>query len=277
MKGTGAYGANEQRVRNSLRRVERELDKVHAERDALAARVVAVEGAFRHIHDGTGPDDICAKCGLDLWDDIHIRVRKTAVTVDELEAILNEDGQASVEIEPDGTMVKFTEDAPAPPQGECGTKLTPDAMRALGVEPPEEMTEREKGERVEELAKKITAALAAPAPEEKWEPTLPPTLPEHGLTTYAYRNAPVVKVCERRGCGNEAHLVTVAEKMPVFYCGVNCALGRECCCPEQGPEMLSSPSFIGCPVHGKPDTLWLCGHRQSEHVAAGGCELAEEE
>ena len=70
--------ANESNVGGFENPMDREEQTSHLECDKeiskLRAQLIRWRTAFKHIHINNGIDDSCKTCGLDLRDDIHLRI-----------------------------------------------------------------------------------------------------------------------------------------------------------------------------------------------------------
>jgi hypothetical protein len=61
--------------------LSRALEDAANTASAAAARIAQLEGRFAHYH--KGPGYLCAKCGLGLTDEIHVRVDDARAALEE--------------------------------------------------------------------------------------------------------------------------------------------------------------------------------------------------
>ncbi len=56
--------------------IEEQMQHIDCDREIskLRAQLIRWQMTFKHIHVNNGVNESCNKCGLDLRDDIHIRV-----------------------------------------------------------------------------------------------------------------------------------------------------------------------------------------------------------
>ena len=54
------------------------LDEAAKRIAELERRIIALETRFIHYHENNGVDDICDKCGLDLFDKVHVRRKESS-------------------------------------------------------------------------------------------------------------------------------------------------------------------------------------------------------